>query len=663
MVKTALVLVGLLSLGCGDKPSPEPSAQEPIGQPGSPRLETAGQVERLFGALITADPGDQRTVIDQIVALGDAAAPSVVRRLESEDERVRRAAYEIIERLGGACLPALAEACADPDWEIRVSATAALRTLGKGAIPIAVTVLSEDKMSEIRGVAAGVLGEIGCENLSATTALLLALEDADYDVCVEAGRSLLKVKPALDSTIPALVRLLDHESDDAAHRAAYVLPRLGPRGVAALAQAVHSTDVDVRRLAVDSLSYYGEPPEAVPALADALSDPDLSVRESAAMALAVYDSELLAVIPALRSALEDESLVVRRCAIRALGNSGYEGSAVEMDLERLLDDPTESIRVRAARTLYWMGKDHPSFVEILTRALSNPDPKLRQEAAEGLRDMRLAARRSLPSLLHALRDPVPGVRAAAAAALGTVVPGSKKTASALEPLLDDRSTRVRQGAVKVLGRIGAAGIQCLIRALDDAEASVRREAARALADLRVPAPGAHRRLLLVMDTDSPLVGTEAARAVWMACGDKERALQYLTGHLADLQGLIRDRSWAALSIGRIGAKAAAAKESLLSVVEERLGATSSGIGPCLLVESAFGLWRVSGVAQPAVSALLGVLDDSECNEWWRKRILEALTEIGPSARAAIPSLERLRVDPDITVRLLAQDCLNSINKE
>ncbi len=65
----------------------------------------------------------------------------------------------------------------------------------------------------------------------------------------------------------------------------WALARAGGDGVAALADGVHSPDVEVRRRAVLAIAEMAEAPGATAVLADALGDPDPTVRGYAALAL------------------------------------------------------------------------------------------------------------------------------------------------------------------------------------------------------------------------------------------------------------------------------------------------------------------------------------------------------------------------------------------
>ena len=82
----------------------------------------------------------------------------------------------------------------------------------------------------------------------------------------------------------------------------------------ALVAALKDTDVEVRRVAVQSLANYNDP-RAIPGLVGALKDSDSEVRVYAAMALGNMGDERA--LPGLLVALKDSNTDVRRSALSA----------------------------------------------------------------------------------------------------------------------------------------------------------------------------------------------------------------------------------------------------------------------------------------------------------------------------------------------------------
>ncbi len=125
----------------------------------------------------------------------------------------------------------------------------------------------------------------------------------------------------------------------------------------------------------------------------------------------------------------------------------------------------------------------------LARALHDPEPFVRWAAAQALGQLAgRSVERAVPvrvgqAVLEAAAADEPGVRAAAADVVAAWGAGGP-----LEPLLSlaqDGQPAVRAAAVRALGLAGCRALQvavpALLRALDDADAEVRRVAANALA--------------------------------------------------------------------------------------------------------------------------------------------------------------------------------------
>lgn len=77
----------------------------------------------------------------------------------------------------------------------------------------------------------------------------------------------------------------------------WALARTGDDGVAALAAAARSEDVDIRRRAVLAIAGMADVPGAIPVLTDRLADPDALVRRQAALALGAHG--VSAAVPSL----------------------------------------------------------------------------------------------------------------------------------------------------------------------------------------------------------------------------------------------------------------------------------------------------------------------------------------------------------------------------
>ncbi|MFI2378705.1 MerR family transcriptional regulator [Streptomyces sp. NPDC018964] len=132
----------------------------------------------------------------------------------------------------------------------------------------------------------------------------------------------------------------------------WALARAGGEGVAALAAAARSEDVDIRRRAVLAIAEMPEAPGAIALLADALGDPDATVRGRAAPVLGRYG--VAAAVPTLVSMVVEGSNDVE--AAEALGMLYQDPECADRIVTALADElaaPTvdSGTRIRLTQAL------------------------------------------------------------------------------------------------------------------------------------------------------------------------------------------------------------------------------------------------------------------------------------------------------------------------
>ncbi|MER6910066.1 MerR family transcriptional regulator [Streptomyces sp. NPDC000594] len=151
-----------------------------------------------------------------------------------------------------------------------------------------------------------------------------------------ARRQQAVLTPPEDTSVPVelLVGAVLAESDPhVAGALRWALARTGGEGVAALAAAVGSQDVEIRRRAVLAIAEMPREPKAVAVLADALGDPDATVRERAALALGAHG--VAAAVPALVGMVVEGSHDVG--AAEALGTLSRDPACAERIQSALAD--------------------------------------------------------------------------------------------------------------------------------------------------------------------------------------------------------------------------------------------------------------------------------------------------------------------------------------
>ncbi|MFG2500657.1 fumarate reductase/succinate dehydrogenase flavoprotein subunit [Streptomyces sp. NPDC048441] len=227
-------------------------------------------------------------------------------------------------------------------------------------------------------------------------------------------------------------------------------------------------DPAVRRATVAALTET-VPTGTGPALAETLSDPDPGVRGAAAASLLEL-VEVLVPEPDLARGLLD-----------ALGHGDAQVRATALDVLRALrlgdaaayalalDDPDIEVRIASVRALVSV-----DALDAVARAATDPAREVRVTAARGL-----ATPAALAPLLH---DADILVRAAALTSLASVGCPAPYDVTAVDALADP-SWQVRAGAATALGAADperANAVPALTKALDDANADVRKAAVLAL---------------------------------------------------------------------------------------------------------------------------------------------------------------------------------------
>lgn len=251
--------------------------------------------------------------------------------------------------------------------------------------------------------------------------------------------------------------------------------------VPALIVALKDTDVEVRRVAVQSLSNFNDP-RAVPGLLGALKDSDAEVRIGAALALGNLGDERA--LPGLLAALKDGDRELRRTALSALQSMPHK--VPDEAILTALGDSDAEVRQEAINLAVSRMSDHdddgnvktdPRYVAAFGRLLADANPDIRQEAARGLGSAGLSEPPA--ALLAASKDKSPDVREAVADALGSIA--HSRAVPTLKEMLNDGNADVRERAIQSLSQIrDQSALEALVGALKSTDPVVRRSAAEAL---------------------------------------------------------------------------------------------------------------------------------------------------------------------------------------
>jgi HEAT repeat protein len=406
----------------------------------------------------------------------------------SEAERTRLDAIDRLLTRGAGAVPELIAALADPSWTVRRAVVGALGALGDDAIPAMVQTLTHDRRDET--VQAALVEALACSSGAVEQALAPLIHDPDPAVVADVAHLLgRRQRPA---SVPVLIALTEHASDNVAVAAVEALGRVGGRtAVEALLGAVSSGNFFRTFPAIDVLGRTGDP-RAVAPLAALLDSRHYALEAARALG---RTGDKAAVAP-LASRLLERTVADVRVAAGALANLQQEfarryglTAPIEEGLRRAVDaraatrrlgqalagaDPAETAAI--ASLLGTLGDE--SAVPLLLPLLVAPG-LVGQAAREGLRRL---GRQSDGRLLEALR----AADGAGRAALLPLVTGPAALAETLA-CLEDADAEVRAAACAALARIGdPAAAPGLFARLEDPSPVVVQAAIGAIQSLGSP---------------------------------------------------------------------------------------------------------------------------------------------------------------------------------
>ena len=347
---------------------------------------------------------------------GKSVVPTLMKGLESSDNEIRSHVAELLGELGSEAkdaVPALikivkshpTDAGQTPtddevtDNDIRGSAACALGQIGvesETVVPLLIAAVKEDDI-RVRERAAWGLGEFGAKAKAAIPVLIEALKDPRFEVptilCATPGglgpdhwaaAALVSIGP---DSVPALAKALGSEDMAIRRHAADALSHFGSEGkpaTDALIQAAKDRDPRLRRLALLALSRVKPDPELVmPLSVAALDDSDARVRSAAAFVLERIGRKAHIAVPKILETLKDKNSEVRKAMIRALSTTTNAEVAVPV-LARMLRDPDHYVRGVAAYVLGGFGPKARVAIPALTEALDDEDDWVRDHARHAL---------------------------------------------------------------------------------------------------------------------------------------------------------------------------------------------------------------------------------------------------------------------------------------
>lgn len=519
-----------------------------------------------------------------------------------------------------SALVAIVTACDDPDAADLLSLLDPSRPEGIKALKAALA----SPYDNFRETALRAIGRLGATAKDVVPELVERLPQ-ETNLTSPVKEALIRLGPV---AVPKLVEAL---ANPAARLAAlHVLGRIGPAAKDAVPAMLKAADGEFAIEGLVALAGLGE--SAGPALVEAAKEPARAV--AALRALATLKGRAASVVKPLADLLKDAAFGEKAELLRTLAALGPAAKSAAPAVAERLADGSQEIQAAAGLALVAIGGDATAAVPVLLKVLEEAKSQpARRDAALALGRLPDQAGKSLPLLRKLAADAVPELRAAAVEAM-----------TQLEGSLPD-----------------------LVAAVGDADPAVREAACRAVGDRRTQSAGAVTALVERLKATEP-------EKVQLA---------------------------AIVALGQIGPAAKAATPALRGLLDAGDAAPLAGADPFAAAERqtrlARSLWRIEGKAAagevvgvarrqldavtypPAVAEVLALVGDlgdegrdltprvgpmvDSAYQHIRRAAVQAVAKIGPSARGALPWLQRAadqEADPEL--RQQAKDALAAVRK-
>ncbi len=223
-----------------------------------------------------------------------------------------------------------------------------------------------------------------------------------------------------------------------------------------------------------------------------------------------------------------------------------------------------------------------------------------------------------------------------------------KLAPAPEPSLD-----VRRAAARQLGELGSsarAAIPALCNALKDPDRVVRGYAYTTLNQLSAKPEDIINGLVGALHSPDPDIRVFAAGELGLFVPESKSAILDLTGALEDTDTSVRLN--VVHTLGLMGSSAKAASPTLAKMLNDPLVEIRFNV--------ATTLWQIDQSRIPEVVPVLVEILKSD-DDSLVATCIRSLGDIGPAAKAAIPSLEKLATRTEVNLRRMATEALIRID--
>lgn len=668
---------------------------------GNMGIVTPELVPALINALEDEDASVRKSAVEALDRIGPVTPeviPALKKMLGDSDYNVRKSAMEILEKKGALTQDLKIKRhildLSDSNADIRKGAIDLLNRMGASTPEVnsAIIKAMEDKDYSVRKSSADFLERKG----SLTAALkakryMLDLKYGNKIIRMKAAENLGKLGAVTPEVVPALISAMeDKDIHDTAIEAIGNIGSAAKEAVPSLTKALADSDSNVRMLAADALGKIGPSAKnAVPALIKALRDTDYATRKSAADALkklnamtmqvkinyffsahpiistfsgiVVSIALLFAVWFAVPLAwrifhptgwyiheLHNIDIQRRISAAQALGKIGK--PAVQ-SLIKALSHKKGDVRIGAAEALNNIGAMPPKAIPIILRSLRDKESEVRRNITEVLGKADPETPDLVPALIRMLGDNDSSVRESAAEALGKTGPETPEVVPALMKALGDSFHQVRTSAASALEKCGAMNTELKVkRCITDFRDTQTDILSKAIEELENIGPAAIPELIKALGDANSHIRRFAAAAL-----EKQNALsvelkvkRYILD-LADNHTSVRTR--AAEALGNMGNAASDAIPHLTKLIGNK---------------DYYARWHAAealeklGALTTDLKVKRYILDLGDSNAEVRSKAAEALCELGPDAKEALPKLKKLLTEEDEIIRTAAENAIAKI---
>lgn len=329
--------------------------------------------------------------------------------------------------------------------------------------------------------------------------------------------------------------------------------------------------------------------------------------------------------------------------------------------ESMTTERAEKVRHKAAYSLLAFGPQAGAAWPYLLEATKDEDMGVRQIALNSIAQLG-PRKETIPHLIAAWNNPdrpPEGVREYVVINLelaGALDP--KAVIPTLVQALNDKAAAVRSRAAFALARVRQPvpeAVPRLTAMLSDSDKQCHYAAALALGRVATSAEAALPDLRRLQGDDDPYVRGSAALALWRFRGDSDSTIRTFLEILKTENG----RVFAAECLGEMGSAAKTALPALWSFIHAPPGHTGyiDRMLPAVRLRAAEAILKINPPSPEAISAILQAMNDAP---WLTSRGIITLGQLGSSAEAAIPTLEKALSETNENVRRVAAEALSKI---